>query len=233
MDDEDFIRAARVLSSDHGLRILRVFSDDRWKIASEVSSYLDIHTSTASKYLVLLHKGGLLERRTRKTGRRSTFEYHLLRPTIMLELNLSDRHEVRATEGWEASITIFHRLIEAGNELGFSDFGKDIDKLVQKLEVETDLGCLSLFDPKCDVSVARVLARKKIEEGQLDNSFSRVKDVSQVVFEAVKSFCVEKFGSSGAKKIFKSVMSEVERGNGRIVRELGLTGTFERGFSNA
>jgi hypothetical protein len=151
----------------------------------------------------------------------------------MLQLDLSDRHEVRATEGWEACIEIFHRLIEAGNELGFSDFSKEIDRLVQKLEGETGIGCLSLFDPKCDVSVARVLARRKVEEGQLDNSLSSVKDVSQVVFEAVKSFCVEKFGGSDAKKLFKSVMSEVERGNGRIVRELGLTATFERGFSNA
>lgn len=233
MDDEEFIRAARVLSSDHGLRILRVLSDYQWKIASEVSSHLEIHTSTASKYLVLLHGRGLLDRRPRKTGRRSTFEYHLNRPTVMLELDLSTGREVRPVECWDACLTLFHRFVDAAHELRIPDFDKGIEKLIKKTEEETGLGDLCLFDPKRDITVAKRLARLKLERGQLDNGVSGVKDTSQIIFGLVKSLCIERIGGAPTKKLFKSVLEEVEWEDDRIVIELGLTSTFNRGFSNA
>lgn len=233
MDDEEFIRAARVLSSDHGLRVLRAFSDDRWKIASEISSNLDIHTSTASKYLAQLHKQGLLERRMRKTGRRSTFEYHLRTPTLLLELDLSGSQDIRALECWDASLEVFHRLMSIGEGHGFAGLVDEVDKLIVKLEQETGVRSLCLFDPKCDVGVAKRLVRKKLDEGQLDDCVSTVKETSLVVFDAVKSLCLKKIGSKATEELFESALSELERGDGKAIRELGLTGTLERGFANA
>ncbi|MCK4445358.1 MAG: helix-turn-helix transcriptional regulator [Thermoplasmata archaeon] len=233
MDDEDFIRTARVLSSDHGVRILRAFSDDEWKIATEISSHLDVHTSTASKYLVQLHKEGILERRTRKTGRRSTYEYHLRQPTILLELDLSGERELKAIECWDTCLSVFHRLISAGEESGFVDFTEEVDKLIPKLETETGIRNLSLFDPRCDIGVARLLVRKKLEAGQLGDGISGAKEASLVIFDAVKALCLKKIGSSATKKLFASVWSEFEHEDGRAIRELGLTGTFEGGFKNA
>jgi hypothetical protein len=230
MDDEEFIRAARVLSSDHGLRILRALSDDQWKIASEVSSHLDIHTSTASKYLVLLHGRGLLDRRTRKTGRRSTFEYHLKRPTVLLEVDLSDGQEVSPIEYWDACLNLFHRFVDAAHDLGIPDFDKEIEKLIKKTEEETGLSDLGLFNPKRNVTVAKRLARLKLENGQLENGVSGVKDASQIIFDLMKSLCIERIGGGPTKRLFKWVIEEVERRDGRVVKELGLTGTFKRGF---
>ncbi len=233
MDDEEFIRAARVLSSDHGLRILRVLSDDQWKIASEISSHLDIHTSTASKYLVLLHGRGLLDRRTRKTGRRSTSEYHLKGTTVLLEVDLSGGREVRPIECWDTCLALFHRIVDAAHDLGISDFDEGIEKLIKKTEEETGLGDLCLFNPKRNITVAKRLARLKLENGQLDTGVSGVKDASQIIFDLVKSLCIEKIGGGPTKRLFKWVIEEVERQNGRIVTELGLTGTFKRGFRDA
>jgi hypothetical protein len=233
MKDEEFIRAARVLSSDHGLRILRVFSDDQWKIASEISSQLDIHTSTASKYLDLLHGRGLLERRVRKTVRRSTFEYHLKSPTIMLELDISRGREVKGVECWDACISLFHRLVSTCIEMGLSGFDDDVAGVMRKLEEETGMGSLALFDPKRNVSVAKRLVRKRIEDGQLDDRASTITDVSQTVFDAIKSLCVERMGGPATKKLFKSVISKIEDENGGIARELGLTDLLKRGFANA
>lgn len=233
MDDEEFIRAARVLSSDHGLRILRVLSDDQWKIASEISSHLEIHTSTASKYLVLLHGRGLLDRRTRKTGRRSTFEFHLKRPTIMLEVDLSGGRDLKALDCWDACLTLFHWIISAANDRGYPGIDDSIDDLLRKLEGETGVGNLSLFDPKCDIGVAKHLVRRRIADGQLDGDVSCIKDVCQVVFDSVKKLCIEKIGGRSTEELFRSAMSESDGEYGRVVRELGLTGTFKRGFADA
>jgi hypothetical protein len=230
MDDEEFIRAARVLSSDHGLRILRVLSDDQWKIASEISSHLDIHTSTASKYLGLLHGRGLIDRRIRKTGRRSTYEYHLKRPNVSLEVDLSNGHEVGLIEYWDVCLTLFHRFVDAAHDFGIQDFDKEVEKLIKKIEDETGLGDLGLFNPKRNITVAKRLARLKLENGQLDNGVSGVKDASQIIFDLVKSLCIERIGGGPTKRLFKWVIEEVERQDGNIVRELGLTGTFKRGF---
>ncbi|MEE9116278.1 MAG: hypothetical protein V3U09_05210 [Thermoplasmata archaeon] len=233
MDDEEFIRAARVLSSDHGLPILRVLSDDQWKIASEISSHLDIHTSTASKYLVLLHGRGLLDRRTRKTGRRSTYEYHLKRPTIMLEVDLSGGRDLKALDCWDACLALFHRIISAANDRGFPGIDDSIDDLLRKLERETGIENLSLFGPKCDIGVAKRLVRKRMADGQLNADVSYIKDVCQIVFDSVKKLCIEKIGGRSTEELFRSAMSESDGENGRVVRELGLTGTFKRGFANA
>jgi hypothetical protein len=233
MDDEEFILAARVLSSDHGLQILRVLSDDQWKIASEISSHLDIHTSTASKYLLLLHDRGLLDRRTRKTGRRSTFEYHLKRPNVLLEVDLSNRQEISPIEYWDACLTLFHRFVDAAHDLGIPDFDKEVEKLIKKTEEETGLADIGLFNPKRNVTVAKRLARLKLENGQLDHGVSGVKDASQIIFDLMKSLCIERIGGGPTKRLFKWVIEEVERQDGRIIKELGLTGTFKRGFADA
>jgi DNA-binding MarR family transcriptional regulator len=233
MNDEEFIRAARVLSSDHGLRVLRAFADDRWKIASEISSDLDIHTSTASKYLAQLHKQGLLERRIRKTGRRSTHEYHLRHSTLLLELDLAGKHEIVALECWDACLELFHQLISVGEGHGFAGFVDEVEQLITSLQQETGLRNLCLFDPKCDVAVAKRLVRKKLDRGQLSDSVSAVKETSAVVFEAMKAICLEKIGSEATKELFESVLSEFGREDEKAIRELGLTGTLERGFANA
>ncbi len=232
MDDKELVEVARVLSSDHGLRILRSFSDDEWRIASEVSSHLDIHTSTASKYLAQLYTSGLLERRVRKTGRRSTYEYHLNEPTILLQLNLAEGHELKTLECWDACLEVYHRLISAGSRYGFKDLEDEIDKLIGKLGEGTGAKNLCLFDPKCDLSVAKRLVRMKLEERQLNEGLSCVRETSQLIFDAVRTLCLERMGSIATEKLFGSVLSEIEREDGKVIRALGLAGTFERGFTN-
>jgi len=232
MDDEEFIRAARVLSSDHGLRVLRAFSDDGWKIASEISSNLGIHTSTASKYLDQLFKGGLLERRVRRTGRRSTLEYHLREPVVLLEVDVAGSKETKVIESWDACLTVFHKLIDNGYGFGFTGFDEEVDRLIRRLKSGTDHRNLGLFDPKCDVSVAKRLVRKMIEDGQLDNRIATVREISNEVFSALRTLCVGKIGSPATQQLFASALLEIERNDGRIVKKLGLTETLERGFEN-
>lgn len=226
MKDEEFVRAARVLSSDHGLRILRAFSDNRWKIASEVSSYLGIHTSTATKYLLNLFKSGLLDRRLRKTGRRSAYEYHPKSSTILLKLEISGDKDIGALEAWQAYLTCFYQLIVHGIRLGFLEFADEAEELIQTLQIETEVEDLCLYDPRCDLKVAKQLVKRRIEEGRLDGNVSAARRASHLVFGALRSLCEERIGKLATQRLFSSVLAELDEDQRMICEELGLTDTF-------
>lgn len=232
MNDEEFVRVARVLSSDHGLRVLKSLSGDKWKIASEVSAYLGIHTSTASKYLFRLYEGGLLERRIRRTGRRSTFEYRPKSSTIHLRLEISGNQDIVALEAWQAYLTFFYYLIVHGIRLGFLEFAEEAEKLVHKLRVETGIEDLCLYDPRCDIHVARRLVGRMIEEGRLEGKVSAAKQASEIVFGALRSLCEGRIGKLATERLFSSVLSELGRNQRRICEELGLTEDFRGEFRN-
>ena len=207
MNDEEFIRAARALSSDHGLRILKALSDERWKIATEISMSLGIHTSTATKYLTQLYQGGLLERRVRKTGNRFTHEYHLRSPKVMLGLDVSEIRESDATESWDACIEAFHRLISSVAASFLPRVRSELDKLFQKLKLETGVRNLCIFDPECELVVAKRLVRRRMAEGQLDGDPSKVKEVADTVLTAVKSLCLRRMGATLTRDLFLSTLS--------------------------
>jgi DNA-binding HxlR family transcriptional regulator len=93
MDEKGFSDVVALLNGEYGLRILRYLSTGEWRIASDASRALGIHTTTASKFLGGMHRLGFLERRIRKSHARRTFEYHLAAPRITLTLELATGHE--------------------------------------------------------------------------------------------------------------------------------------------
>ena len=90
MDEKTFSEAVALLSGEHSLPILRYLGSGEWRIASDVSRALDIHTTTASKFLAGMHGLGFLERRVRKSRTRSALEYRMMGSRITLDLELSD-----------------------------------------------------------------------------------------------------------------------------------------------
>ena len=88
MDEKAFSKAVVLLSGEHSIPILKFLASGEWRIASDVSRTLDIHTTTASKFLSGLHTLGFLERRLRKSRTRSAFEYRLATPRLALDLEL-------------------------------------------------------------------------------------------------------------------------------------------------
>lgn len=232
MNDEEFVRAAGVLSSDFGLRILRVFSDNEWRIASEVSSDLDIHTSTASKYLANLYKSGFLERRVRKTGRRSAFEYHLKSSKVHLELEICGDSKIGAFDAWQTCLEVFYQLIVHGIRMGFLEFADEAERLVQKLRSETGVEHLCFYDARCNIEVVKRLVRKRIEERRLDDNLSEVKETSRLVFSALRTLCEKRIGKIATERLFACVLSEIDQGQRSTCDELGLTEAFGRGARN-
>src|SRR5437879_12126572 len=90
MDEKSFSAAVALLSGEHSLAILRTLSTGEWRIASDVSRALHIHTTTASKFLGGMHALGFLDRRLRKSKTRRAFEFRRAAPRITLDLELMD-----------------------------------------------------------------------------------------------------------------------------------------------
>src|SRR6266540_2676970 len=89
MDERAFSEAVNLLSGEHSLSILRYLATGEWRIASDVSRALAIHTTTASKFLAGMHTLGFLEQRVRKSRTRSAFEYRMTGTRIALDLELA------------------------------------------------------------------------------------------------------------------------------------------------
>jgi KaiC/GvpD/RAD55 family RecA-like ATPase/photosystem II stability/assembly factor-like uncharacterized protein len=60
-----------------------------------------------------------------------------------------------------------------------------------------------------------------------------VRLISNRRFDVAKSLRQEKIGSSAAKNLFTSVITEIEHESGKVIRKLGLTSAFEGGSNNA
>src|SRR2546428_12182188 len=87
MDQQTFQRAIVLLSGEHSLSILRSLRDANWHLSSEVARSLDVHITTASKFLQRFAELGLVERRPHDAR---TFEYRLRSPHLRFEVNLED-----------------------------------------------------------------------------------------------------------------------------------------------
>src|SRR5213596_1694615 len=74
MDQQTFQQAIGLLSGEHSLTILRSLRDGNWHLSSEVARTLDIHTTTASKFLQRVADLGLVERQAHDSR---TFEYRV------------------------------------------------------------------------------------------------------------------------------------------------------------
>src|SRR6267143_1995349 len=87
MDQQTFRQAILLLSGEHSLSILRALRDGKWVLSSEVARILEIHITTASKFLQRFAELGLVERRAHDAR---TFEYRLRSPRLRFEVDLED-----------------------------------------------------------------------------------------------------------------------------------------------
>src|SRR5256885_12432797 len=85
MDQQSFQRAIVLLSGEHSLSILRSLRDANWHLSSEVARSLDIHITTASKFLQRFAELGLVERRGHHSR---AFEYRLRSPHLPVDVHL-------------------------------------------------------------------------------------------------------------------------------------------------
>src|SRR3989442_13915736 len=91
MEERAFSQAVNLLGGEHSLPILKYLLAGEWRIPSDVSPALDIHTTTASKFLAGMHAPGFLERRVRKSRTRSAYENRPTGTRVTLDLEHRSR----------------------------------------------------------------------------------------------------------------------------------------------
>src|SRR5947208_7004008 len=108
MDQQTFQRAIVLLSGEHSLSILRSLRDATWHLSSEVARTLDIHITTASKFLQRFAEIGLVERRQHDSR---TFEYRLRSSHLRFDVDLAD-DAGPLREVIDFYVAYFHSLFE-------------------------------------------------------------------------------------------------------------------------
>ncbi len=124
MDLQTFRKAATLLSGEYSLAILRELRDGEWHLSSEVARVLDIHVSTASRFLQRLGELGLVERR-RHDAR--TFEYRVRSPRLQIEVDLSD-DSAPLREAVDFYVAYFQCLFRQIRELGLPTIEGDLER---------------------------------------------------------------------------------------------------------
>src|SRR5512136_360949 len=106
MDTETFREAATLLSGEYSLSILQQLRDGGWHLSSEIARGLNIHVSTASRFLHRLSDLGLVERRRRDSR---TSEYRVRSARLQLEVDLGDESSP-LREAVDFYVAYFHYL---------------------------------------------------------------------------------------------------------------------------
>src|SRR5713226_9550328 len=108
MDQQTFRQAILLLSGEHSVSILRALRDGSWHLSSEVARSLDIHITTASKFLQRFAELGLVDRRPHDSR---TFEYRLRSPRLRFDVDLAD-DSGPLREVIDFYVAYFHSLFE-------------------------------------------------------------------------------------------------------------------------
>src|SRR5438034_907215 len=116
MDQQTFRQAILLLSGEHSVTILRALRDGDWHLSSEVARSLDIHITTASKFLQRFSDLGLVDRRPHDAR---TFEYRLRSPHLRFEVNLEEAAGP-LREVIDFYVAYFHSLFERIRSVGSS-----------------------------------------------------------------------------------------------------------------
>src|SRR5437867_5366629 len=131
MDERAFSEAVKLLSGEHSLAILRYLATGEWRIASDVSRGLGIHTTTASKFLAGMHALGFLERRIRKSHTRSAFEYKVAGTRIALELELAGS-STPLREALDYYLDYVTNVLEKARRLGWPGIEGKLEARLEK-----------------------------------------------------------------------------------------------------
>jgi len=131
MSAGSFKGKVEALSGEHSLDVIVFLRKNGWSIALDIAKGLDIHSTTAMKYLSKMHKAGLISRRVKRCRTGNTYEYKLKSHRIEISLDLASEknHNKNVTPTMVLILRITEELEKIGNPVG-SDLFKD------KLEIE-------------------------------------------------------------------------------------------------
>ncbi len=209
MDQKAFSDAVAALAGEHGLRILRYLASGEWHIASDVARALEIHTTTASKFLARMHELGVLERRVRKSHTRTTFEYRFATRRLTLELEFDNTPEP-FQDAIDFYLEYVSRVLTKARRFGWPGIEEQMEKRLQ-----TGHGGLKehLYSRILDAGGVRRMDGLKSLFGGIHREFLAIASVAM--------------GHSTARRILAGAVEEAAKGHERIVDRYGLRRSLE------
>ena len=205
MDQQTFQRAIVLLSGEHSLSILRSLRDANWHLSSEVARSLDIHITTASKFLQRFAELGLVERRQHDAR---TFEYRLRSPRLRFDVDLMD-DTAPLREVIDFYVAYFHALFER-----IRHFGAPAIQTEMEHRLTTDHQEL----------------RKAVFEQMVDGTGGSLDYLRELVAEVHRdlwSVCAEGLGADTAKGVFKAALRDAMGVYPDLAIRCGLTRPLE------
>jgi DNA-binding HxlR family transcriptional regulator len=209
MDEKAFSEAIALLSGEHSLAILRSLASGEWRIATDVSRALDIHTTTASKFLSGMHTLGFLERRVRKSRTRSAFEYRLSATRLALDLDLS-AGPAPIREATDFYLEYVTKVVEKARRLGWPGIA---EKLEARLEKSRDGRREHVFN--------------RIIEGGGARGMDELRMLFQEIHKEFLEIASESVGQPTARRLLSGVADEARKGRADIVDRYGLRKALE------
>lgn len=186
MDLKTFQQAATLLSGEYSLAILRELRDGRWHLSSEVARVLDIHVSTASRFLQRLGELGLVERRRRDAR---TFEYRVRSPRIQIEVDLTD-DSAPLREAVDFYVAYFAHLFRQIRELGTPKVQGDFEHALGREHQEL-----------------RSAVFQQMIEGS-NGGLDHLRDLMASLHRDLWEVCSQSLGKPSARKIFEAALQE-------------------------
>ncbi len=200
MDPVTFRQAATLLSGEYSIAILKALRDSRWHLASETARILDIHVSTASRFLQRLAELGIIERRPHDSR---TSEFRVRTPYLRLELDLLD-DSAPLREAVDFYVAYFQSLFERIRNLGATSV---------EGQMETRL------------STRHEELRRAVFEHMLAGSqggLDRLRELMAALHRDLWGVCSGSLGSVAAKKIFQGALEDAIASHPDIAIRCGL-----------
>src|SRR6058998_2040100 len=205
MDQQTFQRAIVLLSGEHSLSILRSLRDANWHLSSEVARTLDIHITTASKFLQRFAELGLVERREHDSR---TFEYRLRSPHLRFDVDLAD-DAGPLREVIDFYVAYFHSLFERIRHFGAPAIQTEME---HRLTTDHQELRRAVFEQMVDRS-----------EAGLD----RLRELVAAVHRDLWNVCAQGLGSNAAKGVFQAALRDAIGAHPDLAFRAGLTRPLE------
>lgn len=229
MKREQFKETVDILAGSHGLTILNLLHSRGWLIASDVASRLDIHTTTASKYLTKLYEVGILERRIKKCRTRKAYEYKLRSTRISIDFDVTESRDTNLVQACEFYSALLFAVLEKTQKIGWAMISPALEEALSELqdsskqEISDVIACIDLEGG--EASTLRNLT-EALGSGDLDCDLADLKGAFRLLFESVLGLCCEGVGTNTARGIFKLAVKSVQDRNSSLAFEHGLYDAF-------
>src|SRR3989442_15419715 len=205
MDQQTFRQAILLLSGEHSVSILRALRDGNWHLSSEVARSLDIHITTASKFLQRFSELGLVDRQPHDAR---TFEYRLRSPHLRFEVDLDDEAGP-LREVIDFYVAYFHSLFERIRFVGTPSIESEME---HRLTTDHQELRKAVFDQMVAGS---------------DGGIDRLRELVAAVHRDLWSVCAQGLGASAAKGVFEGALRDAIGAHPDLALRCGLSRPLE------